>query len=287
MDELDPRYRRILEECRPFLVAHRGSLPYLDLAPLGAAIEPDLLLDPTSLRSRAFIDGLHALDGASFGPLEMRMPRWVLFDCGELPGVVVGFARRAGDLPRRARDLYEAPPEALVPLSMWVAIACAEPGAWLGHNLSSINLVLGDEGMPGLATLTKALGIRVTRAKAQLGATQWTSPSLGIHLTFGEMRLLSAWTPAHTHEGSLSYRIDIDNERIAASLKAGFQRPVALADRLIDPRDHAALLALQGEIEAGAEYAIIDVDADVDAEAGRVHLRKTGDKPSSCQEVIS
>ena len=28
-----------------------------------------------------------------------------------------------------------------LPLSMWVAIRCAEDGAWFGHNLSSANLV--------------------------------------------------------------------------------------------------------------------------------------------------
>lgn len=274
IDELAPCHRRILAECRPFLVAYRGSLPYLDLAPLGVAIPPELIFDPTSLSSRSFIDGLHALDGATFGLSEMPMPRWVLFDCGELPGIVFGFARRAGDLPARARARYGAPASAMVPVSMWVAIACAEPRVWLGHNLSSVNVALGDEGLPGLATLTKALGIKVTGARGQVGATQWSSPAIRVHLAFGEMRLLSAWTPAHTHEDTLSYRIDVDDRRLAGCLKAGFKRPVGAVDAYLDPNDRGALLALQAEIEEGAEVSIVDLAFGADRALARVSLRR-------------
>lgn len=254
---LRPRYRRILEVCRPFLVTYRGNLPHLDSAPFGLAISPELCFDPTERRSLSFIDGLQALDKATFGHVGMPMPRWVLFDCADLPGIVFGFARRAGDLPLRAREVYSAPPDAMVPLSMWIAIPSAEPGTWVAHNLASANAELVGDELPGLASLTKALGIRVARATKQVGVTQWSSPSVRIHLTFGELRLLSAWTPAHSFAASFTYCIDVMEERLLASFAEGYQPPSEPFDREIDPADAAALIALQDEIEAGAEYAIV------------------------------
>lgn len=271
---LKPPYRRILEVCRPFLVAYRGNIPYLDRAPFGLAIEPELCFDPTTVRSLSFIDGLHALDSATFGAVGMPMPRWVLFDCGELPGIVFGFARRAGALPPRARELYGAPPEAMVPLSMWIAIPCAEPGTWVGHNLASANTVLEGEALPGLAKLTKALGLRVVRAKKQVGVTQWTSSSVGIHLSFGDLGLLSAWTPAHTFPETFSYCIDVDEGRLLGSLTQGYEPPNARVDQVINPEDAGALMELQAEIEAGAEVAIVRLEPATGASPGRAHLRR-------------
>jgi hypothetical protein len=271
---LKPRYRRILEVCRPFLVTYRGNLPYLDRAPFGLAIPPELFFDPTDRRSLSFINGIEALDKVTFGGVGMPMPRWVLFDCGDLPGIVFGFARRAGDLPRRAQEVYAAPPDAMVPLSMWIAIPTAEPGTWVGHNLSSANASLAGDELPGLATLTKALGIRVARAKRQVGVTQWSSPSVGIHLTLGELRLLSAYTPAHTFVRSLTYCIEVDEARLLASFMEGYAAPSAPGDREIDPADEAALIGLQDEIEAGAEYAIVGLTPGADSAIRRVRIRR-------------
>jgi hypothetical protein len=271
---LRPRYRRILEECRPFLVTYRGNLPHLDRSPFGLAISPELCFDPTERRSASFIDSLHVLDGVAFGGKGMLMPRWVLFDCGELPGIVFGFARRAGDLPRRAQEIYAAPPDAMVALSMWIAIPTAEPGTWVGHNLASANEVLEGDALPGLATLTKALGIRVARAKKQVGVTQWASPSVGIHLTFGDLRLLSAWTPAHSIAESFCYCMDVSEGRLLSSFMEGYDPPIAQFDREIDPGDAAALVALQDEIEAGAEYSIVGLAPRSSPAPSRAYLRR-------------
>jgi hypothetical protein len=219
------------------------------------------------------IDGLHRLDAATFGDQEMLMPRWVLLDCGALPGIVYGFGRRARDLPERVRAHYRVldRDDVFVPLSMWVAIRAAEEGAWLGHNLSSANLLFdGGARLPGLGTLTKALGLRLARARAQYGVTQWQSPSLALHLRFGDLRLLSAFTPAHTHAETLCYRIDVDEARLAGCLGAGFRRPHVEGDRVLDAADSAGIRALQDEIEAGARYHLVRVEV---AGAGqRLHL---------------
>lgn len=260
LDTLNPRFRHIIESCESFLVSYPANWPALDLTPFGLEIPAERRYTATSLASRDVVNGLHHLDATTFGPQEMLMPRWVLFDCGEFPGIVYGFGRRSGDLPDRVRRHYHVldRDDVFVPLSMWVAIRCAEEGAWFGHNLSSANLLLeGDDRLPGLASLTKALGIRLTRATKQYGATQWDSDSIGLHLRFGEMHLLSAYTPAHTHEETLSYRIDVSEERLWGCLQAGWKRPEIATDRLLAADDAEGIRALHRDIESGENWQLV------------------------------
>ena len=261
---LAPRYQHILETCRPFLVTARSNLSALDLAPFGVEILPEDIHDPTQLRSRRVIDGLHAMDAFSFGDQSMLMPRWVLFDCGEFPGIVFGFGRQARDLPEDVRRAYGVLDEdqgaCFLPLSMWIAIRCAEEGAWFGHNLASANLVAKQTPLSGLATLTKAFGIAVTRSSRQYGATQWSSASLNIHLNMGEMELLSAYTPAHTHPETFVYKIDVDLARVAAALKPAWSRPSKGGLRFIDADDADAIHALHSELEGGARLRLLRVE---------------------------
>ncbi len=276
LPDLAPRYRALLTTAESFLVTWPGNHPALDLAPLGIEIAEARRYTATSLRSREVIDGLHRLDALTFGDQQMLMPRWVLFDCGAFPGIVYGFGRRAGSLPEAVRAHYRVleRDDVFVPLSMWVAIRCAEDGAWFGHNLSSGgSLFPSDGGLPGLGTLTKALGLALTRARAQYGATQWASPSIGLHLRFGDLHLCSAFTPAHTHEETLSYRIDVDPERLTACLGDGFSRPRPAAARLLDASDGRGIVALQHEIESGARWRL--VHAEPTPTGQRLHLRRS------------
>lgn len=261
--DLDARYAHILETCEPYLVTWPGNHGALDLAPFGLRIEQERLYSPTHLRSREVIDGLHFLDAFSFGGQEMLMPRWVLYDCGEFPGIVFGFGRKAKDCPDGVRSAYRASDpeqdEQFLPLSMWVAIRCAEDGAWFGHNLSSANLVAGEQGLPGLATITKAFGVRLARCTKQYGATQWDSSSLNIHLSLGTMNLLSAFTPAHTHVHTFSYRIDVDPAALTAPLRKGFERPTTGGDRHLDADSEDEILQLHHDIEAGGQWTLLRV----------------------------
>lgn len=204
------------------------------------------------------------------------MPRWVLYDCGEFPGIVFGFGKRAGDLPAMVRDAYErTDPNHFLALSMWVAIPCVEPGAWFGHNLSSANLL--HRVYPGLATITKSLGIALTRGSKQYGATQWDSSSIPVHMNYGEMFLRSAYTPAHTHIETLSYRIDVEPERLVACMSPGWKRPKLRVDRTISSDDHAAMHALQDDIERGGRYCLAGVDKPTeDGAPQRVHIHNLG-----------
>lgn len=276
LDDLEPRFRAVVTTTESFLVSYPGNWPALELAPFGLAIPEDRRYTATSLASREVVDGLHHLDAVTFGDQEMLMPRWVLFDCGEFPGIVYGFGRRARDLPEKVRAHYRVlnRDDVFVPLSMWVAIRCAEEGAWFGHNLSSANLLLeGEHRLPGLATMTKALGIALARAKKQYGATQWDSDSIGLHLRFGDLHLLSAFTPAHTHPETLSYRIDVDEARLWGCLQAGWKRPMVAADRVFDAGDSAGIQALHREIEEGARWRIVRAER---ADGGqRLYLCRT------------
>ena len=197
------------------------------------------------------------------------MPRWVLYDCGEFPGIVFGFGRKAKDCPDGVRGAYRASEpeqdEQFLPLSMWVAIRCAVDGAWFGHNLSSANLVAGDDRMPGLATITKAYGVRLTQATKQYGATQWDSSSLNIHLSLGTMHLLSAYTPAHTHLHTFSYRIDVTPACLSAPLRPGWSRPDDGGDRHLDADNGDGILQLHEEIEAGSAWTLLRVERRQDA----------------------
>jgi hypothetical protein len=276
---MDPRYRAVVDRCESFLVTNPGNWPALDLSPLGIDIPISRRYAATSLASAGVVDGLHRLDALTFTDQGMVMPRWVLFDCGEFPGIVYGFGRRAADLPAGARRHYqvESPDrdDAFVPLSMWVAIRCAEDGAWFGHNLSSANLLLSDDAaLPGLATVTKALGMRVTRADKQYGATQWDSESLGVHLRFGEMSLVSAYTPAHTHAETLTYRVDVGEARLRACLGADWRPPALAADREIEAGDADAMRALQADLERGERWQIVGCERAAAGRPQRARLRR-------------
>ncbi len=274
---LAANYRAILERCEPFLVSYPGNWPALDLAPLGLPIARERRYTATELGSRRVIDGLHRLDAATFGDQEMLMPRWVLFDCGEFPGVVYGFGRRAGELGPKARAHYQLEgkehDDVFVPLSMWVAIRCAEEGAWFGHNLSSANVVLdAGESIAGLATITKVLGVKVTRAAKQYGATQWDSTSIGLHLRLGDMQLLSAFTPAHTHPETFAYRIDVDDRVLTRSLLAGWRAEAARGERTLAADDHAGIERLHHDIERGEQWTLVRAERRDGAQL--LHLRR-------------
>lgn len=261
---LAPQYRSILADCEPYLVTFSGNHAALDLEPFGLRLDPERIYDPTRLRSRGVIDGLHKLDRFSFGGQDMPMPRWVLFDCGEFPGVVFGFGRVARELAAPLRQAYDlCGPEhddTFVPLSMWVAIRMAQQDAWFGHNLSSANYVAPDHARPGLGTITKAFGVRLIRVRRQYGATQWASPSVGLHLRLGTMELLGAYTPAHTHVETFTYRIDVEPGRLVAPLQADWRRPSGGGARKVDANRSDEITALHQDLEAGQRWALRRVE---------------------------
>lgn len=256
-----PRTRNdaVLHTLEPFLVSPFWHRALFDAQPFGLEIPPANIIDPTHLDNAYFFDRLSTLDRLTFGPEGMPMPRWVFYEGAEVPGGIFGFAHRAerlaSDLAPRL-ELGESD-TGLVPLSMYIAIPARPPDAWVGHNLASLNPLLPELNLHGLASMTKAMALKVFRCRHQIGATQWSSAALHIHTRFGALELLSAWTPAHADPASLTYQIEVTDETIRAALgDPSITLPVHQTTLEITPGDEDAMQALQQRIEAGERFWI-------------------------------
>lgn len=252
----------LLDHLVPYVVSTVDNLPALDLAPFGVAMATHI--DPLRVGSQGFLDILHRLDGLTFGPEGMPMPRWVFYDCSELPGAIYGFARPARTLWPAARALFQVPDDydGLVPLSMYIAIPMAHRGVWFGHNLASSAPALRTAGLTdvdltGLGSLTKGLALQAFGVKHFWGATQWASDALYIHAKFGPLRLATAWTPAHSEPATLTYGFDVAVNRLRASMgDPSITLPRPEPDGWIRAGDHDAMIALQDRIEAGERFLV-------------------------------
>ena len=260
------RNPKLLDEFTPYLVATPFNLPSLDLAPFGVPVPPENIIDPLRLESEVFLRLLHRLDGLTFGPEGMPMPRWVFFDCSELPGAIYGLARPAATLWPKARELFKVPADydGLVPVSMYVAIPMYRPGIWFGHNLSSLAPVFERAGVTdidlrGLGSLTKGLALKCFRVQEFWGATQWLSKALYIHVKFGALDLQTAYTPAHSEHETLTYGFRVTDNALRASMGdtgIALERPPATF--WLEARDVPGMKALQDRIEAGERFVIPD-----------------------------
>ncbi len=243
----------------PYLVVTPNHLDFLDRRPFGIEIPDEGIVDPTKMASERFLLLLQTLDQLTFGPEGMPMPRWVFYDCAELPGAIFGFARRAETLPRAVGDALGLEPgeTGLVPFSMYAAIPVRPPGVWFGHNLASLNPTFPVLHLKGLASITKALALRVFRCQVQLGATQWDSDALHIHTRFGPLDLVTAWTPAHSEAETLTYRFDVTDDKLRhaygdPSVSLVYPEP----DFEVNADDRQAMQDLQSRIESGERFVV-------------------------------
>ena len=246
-------------EYEPFVVVTPWNRPHFDFTPLGLEIPGTNFIDPMRLESEAFLLLLQEMDRQTFGPEGMPMPRWVFYNCSELPGGIVGFARRAKEMTVAQRERLQVPDayEGLVPFSMFIAIPMLPAGDWMGHNLCSLNGVFPEAGLSGLASTTKALGLSVYRTRRLFGATQWESRALHIHTKFGPLDLVTAYTPAHSEPMTLTYRVEITVDGLLNACgdpSAQISRPEPTL--WMDATDEDRANKLQDEIEAGERYQI-------------------------------
>jgi hypothetical protein len=240
-----------------FLVTTRFHREHMSSAPFGVPLAQ--VVDPLRMESATFLHLLGTLDRLAFGPTGMPMPRWVFFDGAELPGGIFGFGRPASELAPSTRELFAVPSDyrGLVPFSMFIAIPMLDPGSWMGHNLASMHRALPGERLAGLASITKALGLKTFGARVLYGATQWKSPALHVHTKFGPLDLVTAYTPAHSKPETLTYRVDITDERLRAACgEPGLELARPATTRIVDADDHDTLRELQRELRSGARYRI-------------------------------
>ncbi len=257
------RYRRTLDTCQPYLVTSAyGSAAESGGLPFGLEIAPALRFDPLKVRSGPFLHMLQRLDELTFGPVGMTMPRWVFYDCAEVPGGIFGFARPASDVPEWVRralhvaDDYDGP----VPTSMYVAIPMLQPGCWHTYTLCSLNQVAPGSAPAGISLLTEGVALSLFDIKTAYGATQWRSPKLDVHARFGPLELVTAWTPAHSDPNTLTFRFPVTAERIDHALMSDDTPLTEHGDdiRWIDCDEQGELRQLQAEIESGRRFLIVD-----------------------------
>jgi hypothetical protein len=249
----------LVKELEPFVVVTEFNRDGLDLAPFGLNVTREHRIDPTRMESEQFLLLLQTLDGRTFGPEGMPMDRWVFYDCCYMPGAIFGFGRPARSLSAQAREVLSVPDSyrGLVPYSMYIAIPMATEGAWMGHNLASIGPTLPEEGLKGLGTLTKALGLKCFGTETFYGATQWSSRALHIHTKFGPLDLHTAHTPAHSEPRTLTYGFPVTDRALFSALRApGFEMARPEVDRWIESTDVTAMIELQDRIEAGERFVV-------------------------------
>lgn len=253
---LEP-YARILDQLSPYLVATSDLVARLDVAPLGVEVAEANRVDPTKAASGPFLDLVERLDVLTFGPAGLGMPRWALYDCGELPGLVFGLGMPAENLRRRVRRALEVPDEyaGLVPLSMFICIPMLGEDRWHGHTVCSINEVSPGVTQPCVGLLSVALALTSLRARKLRCSTLWASPKLEVFSHYAPARLQASLLPAHTDAATCVFDVEVSPERVAASLASEPVTPTA--ERWLDIHDEAALEALQAEIEAGEPWCLM------------------------------
>jgi hypothetical protein len=265
----------ILERLEPYLVVAPWNRDLLDHEPFGLTIPAEHIIDPTRTGSETFLRRLSVLDKLTFGPKGMPMPPWVFYNAAEVPGAIFGFAHRVETLDRPLARRLELAPGAtgLMPLSMYIAIPTRAPDSWLGHNLASLNRVLPELSLHGLASITKAIALKAYRCRRQVGAVQWDSPALHVHTRFGPLDLLTAWTPAHTVPATLTYHWLVTDERLRSGLgdpQAELSRPPVEFEVAAD--DPAAMQSLQMQIESGEPFVVPQRPSRSDDDALRVPI---------------
>lgn len=251
-------YAPVLARHRPYVVATADLLGRLDRAPFGVALAPQDCLDPTRVHSGPFLDLLQRLDALTFGPLGMSMPRWALYDCGELPGFVLGMGAEAADLNPRARRAMQVPKgyEGLVPLSMYITIPMLGQGCWLGHSICSLNEVSPGATRPGLRLLSMALGLRALGAQRVWGSTLWSSPKLEVLSRFAPLRLQAALLPAHSEPASCVFTFEVEPTRFERALSL-VRVPAPRVQRSLDIHDMQQLRALQEDLQRGEAWSLV------------------------------
>ena len=259
-------YAPILQQCEPFLIAHRGILDALNTAPAGVQIPAANIFDPLHQRHAELYKQLRKLDELTFGPFGMQMPSWVFYDCAVIPGAFFGIGMRPEKLEPWALEALQVPAgyDGLVPVSQVIAIPMLSgfgrgvPDNWLMYSAESINQVSPGLAPAGLLKLTLALGLRVFPVNTLYGTTQWRSHKLSTYLDLGPFELVTAYTPAHSLPRTLSFRIDIEHTHLITLLAGPRTHPAAEPPNAwLDPEDTAHLRALQAEIEEGTKVHVV------------------------------
>lgn len=168
--------------------------------------------NPFHVDELEFSDLIMDVESRAFHEAGMAMPRWVFFDCAIMPGFVAGFAHRTSTLPEAVKKAIGKPIQGeWTPISLFITIPTQRPGEWVAHNLMSINSILQkSDQFYGLGFLSKAFGLWYGNIEKLCGMTQWGSPALKLHCHYGDIKMLTAYTPVHSHAKTITYQCNVN-----------------------------------------------------------------------------
>ncbi|MCC6669059.1 MAG: hypothetical protein IT375_35290 [Polyangiaceae bacterium] len=239
----------------PWVVATPGLSCRLAERPLGVPRDALRWYDPTRCASAPFLDHLDRLDELTFGPLDLRMPRWAFYDCAELPGALFGFGGLADHVPSEAGG---GDTNLFVPVSMCMATPMVLSDTWLVFSISSLlDLCPGPDAV-ALGVETLALTLAALRPRRVMGTMQWRSPSVAMYARFAPLCVRAAWVPAHTHAATCVFQLEPADAAVERALGPTEKRE----GQVVDPDDHAALRAVQARIEKGDTLTLVGATAD-------------------------
>lgn len=260
-----------LRKVIPWL-AEDNVRPYILARPKNAAEKPGMIWDdfhwfkdfkvieknPLQVKELEFSDLIMDIEGRGFQGANMAMPRWVFFDCAVMPGFVAGFAYRTSALPEAVRNVIGKKIEGdWVPLSLFIAIPTQRPGEWVAHNLMSINSLLPnkEDRFYGLGFLSKAFGLWYGNIERLCGMTQWESPALKLHCNYGDVKMLTAFTPVHSHPRTITYQSEVNPQVwesfFTKKFPNDFEQRFESAGFSVNPKDRESLYHMQDLLEKG------------------------------------
>jgi hypothetical protein len=264
-------------ECKEWLYDNEDIRPYVYMRKENLPSKPGQIhqfefpkeiefINPTSLETSDFATMILALENTAFKSIGLTLPRWALYDCSIMPGLICGFAYRTSKLPasiRRVLPIVES--YEWTPLSLFICIPTAERDHWVACNLCSVNSLLPrDENFSCLGFLSKAFGLWYCNIQNLYGVTQWKSQALGVHTNFGLFQLVTAFTPVHNIPATLTYLVDVDSDlwhRFVEN-EHGWKNPLRPAGFEVQLDQDASLISLHRRIEKREGPFFLSPDAD-------------------------
>jgi len=224
-----------------------------------------LILDPQELKNAPFCKFLLVLDEFAFKSDGLTTPGWVFYDAALMPGVVCGFCVERDSMePGLIKRLN--PPAELdwIPLSLFTIIPTMRLGHWMAHNFISMNSFVDKAyHVHRLGFLSKAFGLWYVNAEYLYGVTQWDRPALKFHANYGDLEVVTAYTPIHTKADSLTYRLKVDTVMWHAFLdgqpgRRDFSSRYVASGVTVKRDSVKSMLNLQAEIEANKGPFFLD-----------------------------
>lgn len=218
--------------------------------------EPEIK-DPFHMKEGAFSTQILSLENKVFHDAGLAMPRWVFYDCALVPGVTAGFMIHRSKASAQVLEITGAPEDAeWVPLSLFCMIPTVRPGEWVAHNLSSINSALEPgERFYGLGFISKAFALWYANIQTCIGMTQWQSPALKLHSHYGDIEILTSYTPSHTYAETLTYRLKVNVDEFDRFFtheeSTRFEQHYRKEGALLHRQSRESLIQLQARLEAG------------------------------------